>query len=250
MCPGRVLSRNGTGAYPCFIARNHLACNMKANKTESYIQNLSKTLSTERFERYLAMCNNNAHSAIDLYSINVLLSERLYCGLHMLEVTLRNVIDNALSSAYHSEWYNDDTIVTLPLQKKLIAEAKKKLGRFKHNYSRGHVIAELNLGFWTSFFHSEYETLWQQTLYKIARTAEGKHYKRKYFSKRLSDIRNLRNRVAHHEPITHLNLKLLYQDIVDVISALSPEAYEWVSYHSSFPELLEKYYNMRVDRKP
>jgi len=76
----------------------------------------------------------------------------------------------------------------------------------------GHVVAELNFGFWVSLLNKEYETaLWRRrgfitaTFPAIPRDGRGRHGRkvrnRRALSARLNRILDLRNRVFHHEPI-------------------------------------------------
>jgi hypothetical protein len=51
---------------------------------------------------------------------------------------------------------------------------------------------------------------------------------RRMLHSRLEEIRKLRNRIAHHEPIFDRALAHDYSRIIDVISWTSPEAMSWL----------------------
>ena len=70
----------------------------------------------------------------------------------------------------------------------------------------------------------------------IATREGGKGVTRKAFSQPLNEVRQLRNRVAHHEPIIARGLQAEYERILQLTSWLSVPAAEWVSAHSRFPE--------------
>lgn len=70
----------------------------------------------------------------------------------------------------------------------------------------GRIVAAVTFSFWTSMFGREYETLWQTTLHRIGSRPDGKGLRRKDFSGPLAQIRILRNRIAHHEPIISWDL--------------------------------------------
>jgi hypothetical protein len=58
-------------------------------------------------------------------------------------------------------------------------------------------------------------------------TREGKGLARKDFSRPLTQIRLLRNRIAHHEPILHWDLKRHHRQLRDLTLWLSPPAFAW-----------------------
>ncbi len=86
-------------------------------------------------------------------------------------------------------------------------------------------------------FGKEYETLWQTTLHRIGSRPDGKGLRRKDFSGPLAQIRTLRNRIAHHEPIISWDLPKHHDKIIELTGWLSPSAAEWCTAHSRFPEV-------------
>lgn len=92
----------------------------------------------------------------------------------------------------------------------------------------------------TSMFGAGYETLWQQSLHRIARREDGKGLRRKDFSKPITPIRILRNRVAHHEPILGWDLPKHHEAILRLTGWLSPIAAAWARRNSRFQEVQPK----------
>jgi hypothetical protein len=86
-------------------------------------------------------------------------------------------------------------------------------------------------------FDKDYETLWQQTLHKVGRRSDGKGLRRKDFSGPLAQIRSLRNRIAHHEPIVMWDLRKRYVSILELTGWLSPPALAWCQAHSRFEQV-------------
>ena len=211
------------------------------NDTHLSFMHMEQELSSARMERYITHAQGDHTKSLELYRLNCLLSERLYVAIQMLEITLRNQIDALLSQTYGSNWLEQKNLILKPTQHTKLERSKSDLRRKKHHFNKGHLIAELTLGFWTSFFDKKYENLWQQTLHHIAKQPNGNGYPRQYFSTRLNDIRDLRNRVAHHEPIYHLPLARLYDDITNIIGHMAPAAYKWVQAHSTFMDILIQY---------
>ena len=62
---------------------------------------------------------------------------------------------------------------------------------------------------------------------------------RKQAHRPLNDLRKLRNRIAHHEPIFVRNLLEDHQRILDVTGWISPGARSWMEGHSRVAELLD-----------
>ena len=178
------------------------------------------TLSAERFARYLEWRSGDQARALELYALNMQLSEALYTPLQILEITLRNRIHAVLTEARHEHWFEDDGYLLLERQCCQITEAAEQVGEHK-DPTPGRIAA----------------ALWQKTLHDIARREDGKGLAHKDFSRPLSPIRALRNRVAHHEPIVQWDLPKHYKNILQLLRWLSPAAAEWCERYSRFQEV-------------
>lgn len=189
-------------------------------------------LSQDRFATYRGWADGDDTLAVRLYSYNVQLSSALYIPLHMLEVTLRNVADKHMVTAHGANWLDNAHILT-PFQQSDIAKAKSNLVRKGKSLSHGQLVAELNFGFWCSLFGRASSHLWG-TL-RPAFQAPG--LQRNPIYRQLTDVRDLRNRVAHYEPILALPLAKRYAEITTVTGWLSPTAAAWVSRYSTWPTL-------------
>ena len=85
----------------------------------------------------------------------------------------------------------------------------------------GKVIAELMFGFWLNLTDRRVEhTLWVPFLHKafLPRTPP----RRAAFNNLLEKLRQLRNRVAHHEPIFHMDLVEAHRILREVAGLLCP----------------------------
>ncbi|CBS90500.1 Abi family protein [Azospirillum lipoferum] len=197
-------------------------------------EELEKALSLERFSRYLDWAGGDRERAIELYTLNTALSEALYTPLQMLEVALRNRIHAVMSGAFHENWFRDESVLLGQWQPEQLAKAIKDIEQSKKEPTAGRIVAALTFSFWTAMFGKDYETLWQQTLHKVGRRMDGKGLRRKDFSGPLAQIRSLRNRIAHHEPIVMWDLRKRHASILEITGWLSPPALEWCRAHSRF----------------
>lgn len=72
---------------------------------------------------------------------------------------------------------------------------------------------------------------------KTFATREGRFLARKDFTARLTQVRLLRNRIAHHEPILYWNLPQLHQAMLEMTRWLSPAMDDWRGTVDRFPEV-------------
>ena len=188
---------------------------------------LEDALSHERFGRYVAWAGGDRDRALELYALNIRVSEALYPPLQMLEVVLRNRIHTVLSEARQPAWFTEDGFLRVPHQAGQIATATEELLREKKEPTPAGIISALTFSFWTTMLGPAYETLWQTDLHRIGRREDGKGLRRKDFSGPLTPIRLLRNRIAHHEPILAWNLGAHHAAMVRITFWLSASAAFW-----------------------
>lgn len=198
---------------------------------------LEHALSFERFGRYLAWSADDRTEALELYALNMRLSAALYVPLQMLEIVLRNRIHAVMTEVHGPEWFLDATLVSLDKQRKQVASALEGLSRDGKDGAPGRVVASLTFGFWTAMLSSRYEDQWQQYLRGIAQKENGKGLRRKEMSSPLFTIREIRNRVAHHEPIIDRDLPKHYGNMIRLTRWMSPAAANWTEHHSTFHEI-------------
>lgn len=192
---------------------------------------LIDALSAARFATYATWAGNDTNLALRLYSYNTTLSATLYSPLHMLEVTLRNTIDRQMVQSYGPDWLDGQTVALTHYQTTSIATARQTVQRQGKVLAHDPVIAELNFGFWTSLFGHASAHLWS-ALRPIFNT---KGLQRKGIAGILSELRELRNRIAHHEPIIGQPLDDRYAKICKVTGWMEPDAEVWINQVSTWP---------------
>lgn len=195
---------------------------------------LEDVLSVERFAKYLSWARGDRNRAIELYTLNAQLSESLYTPFHIVEIALRNRIHQVMSTANGQTWYDLPQYQANSVQAEMLAKARKDLADANKQETPGAIVAALTFGYWTAMLGKEYENLWQTTLKNIARREDGKGLRRKDFTKFLSPVRTLRNRLAHHETVLHWDLPKHYRNILQMITWLSPIAADWCRAYCRF----------------
>ena len=196
---------------------------------------LETALSADRFARYLDWADGDRARALNLYTLNARLCEALYIPLHAFEVALRNRIDRVMAAASGDRWFEDGSAVLLARQREQVASALQELAQDNKPADPGRVVAALTFSYWTSFFGTNYEQLWRTTLNAIAVRPDGRGLSRKDFARPCTQLRFLRNRVAHHEPILYWNLPKHHAALRELTQWLSPPLAAWSDGLDRFP---------------
>lgn len=168
--------------------------------------------------------------ALKLYAYNMRLSASMYGPLHMLEVTLRNTIDQRLRAVHGQDWFANPAAGLTRYQLDSIASARQALLRQGKSVAHDPIVAELNFGFWASFFGKQAYRQWQHL--RPAFNQPG--LQRATVADMLEKLRDLRNRIAHHEPILKLPLELRYAALRDLVDWMEPEAALWIDQTSTW----------------
>lgn len=186
-------------------------------------------ISQPRFNGYLVQTNNDFSKAYRLYKANIELSEAFYPVLAVLEISLRNAVNERLQSHFNdSFWFKNH----LPQQfQPFVNEAEQKITAQRKIITADKIVAELNFGFWNRLFNRYYGKLLWKALFKIFPNLPKHLRKRDTIDDALYQIRTLRNRVYHYEPIFH-NLHDIEQQYNDMLNFLM-----WMD--RDLPQLLE-----------
>ncbi len=189
--------------------------------------NIEKSISPERLAVYKADGASN-ETALARYIYNIELSKSLYPIINIFEVTLRNSIDKALETFFNvPDWSSAIPLTQTELM--MIDEAKIKIEKKGKEYSHSRLVSELTLGFWVALMGKKYNNQNFQ-FFIIKHIFHGCSSKQKSSSamqKNLAEIRFLRNRIAHHERISHwTDLEQKHNLILDFIRWMSQDMHK------------------------
>ncbi len=202
-----------------------------------------KVFSTQRMEKYFNRYPNNESKAIAHYHLNIELSESFYSCLSMFEIALRNSMNRELTEKYGIDWYlRLESIPGLRNLKGNINTAKKHIVKRNENITANKIVAELTLGFWVRLLNAEYELILWKPLRKAFPFLEKGQKQRKNVSAPINNIRNFRNRVFHHEPISWNidRLEEIHDTIFKVMKWLNKELPEIAKEYDRVPMVIEK----------
>ena len=205
---------------------------------------LESTLSPERLSTYLrAVPDRDKEQAVRLYIWNVALSSAFYGVLQGLEVTLRNAMHNRLSESYGPAWYENPRTGLDDGGMRRVESLKTHLEQSgRKPVTPARMVAGLSFGFWVSLLgnggriaelnrRANYEmTLWRPALRNAFPHVRSLTRKRAHAA--LDQLRILRNRIAHHEPVFSRDHMEDYQLILEVTGWISPPTREWLDRHN------------------
>lgn len=159
------------------------------------------------------------------YVWNICLCEALYPSLQNLEIALRNSIHSVAESTFaNPNWLQDFSIVIGSKQQQAVSSAISELQQAHKPIEPGRIVAATTFGLWTGFLEARYDrVLWRTMLRPVFPHAPARMRSRHTLYTHLSDIRRLRNRVFHHEPVwSRPNLSVEHADIINTIGWINP----------------------------
>ena len=168
-------------------------------------------ISADRMRRYVNACGGNAQKGMTLYRYNLSISSEMLKIISCFEVALRNRIDQTLSLHFGDNWLRDSCLPGGVFDNsrtqrtlKIISKAYSGLV-FSGTYTPSKLMAEMEFGIWKYMFSGPQYAATGQRLLSIfpfkPRTTPTMRIDNRYIFNELDQINQLRNRIAHHEPI-------------------------------------------------
>lgn len=201
------------------------------------LQSFPRLLSAARFGRYLEHAGGHADIASRLVAWNAEVTSAFWGPIAALEVFVRNAVHDAMRRDRRDDWWNDPTVCSMPRERYAIDGAVRTLERRGvSDPDADRVVAATSLGLWVGLTdagvprhpHLSYETaLWQP---RIAGAFPHRgSVRRKQLHRMLDEVRRLRNRLAHHEPVHDQALERVRDDIVRLAGFVDPDAASYVA---------------------
>ena len=203
-------------------------------------QQLKYYLSTPRFNVYLAKTTNDFDKAYLLYKANIELSEAFYPILSILEISLRNAVNETLKVHFQDEYWFKNNLPAefLPF----VSEATQKLTAQRKPITADRMIAELNFGFWNRLFNRHYTGLLWKPLRLIFKNTPKHLRQRDKIANALYRIRTLRNRIYHYEPVfgNLQDIEDLYNEMLTFLTWLDHDLPKLLTDIDHFNNILKK----------
>ena len=189
-----------------------------------------------RYETAVGITGPDDSRAIELYAWHAQVSAALLAPLHICEVVIRNAVSEALEARYGAQWpWSPGFEQSLPpiVQHSRDYQPLLDITKIRASFqTTGKVIPELKFVFWQKMFTTRHDArLWNPYLLKVFPNLDPNQSVqalRKRIYADLEEIRKLRNRIAHHEPIFMRDLPGDLQKIEDLVAFRSQIAATWM----------------------
>lgn len=168
----------------------------------------TKIMTNARMNRYLIASAGNSRKSMTLYRKNLQLTQELFTVVSCFEVALRNSIDSILCPVFGNDWLRDGAstggIFDTPRCRLTRISINDAIGKL-HVYSHYKLVAELGFGFWRFMFAQNQFNVSNRLLLQVfplkPRSTPAIQYNNIYIFNQLAQLNEIRNRMAHHEPI-------------------------------------------------
>lgn len=213
--------------------------------------NLVNLFSSNRLSSYKYNINDTDSIALERYLFNIEVSKSLYPLLSILEISLRNRINQAIENTTQKDWLmkelNSQNILQTGEFNKL-QDAKQKLLKKGHkNFTKDDLIAELSLGFWIYLCGRKYKnTLWHKAGFFKTVFADYPNFsefdKLGKISPSLQLLLKLRNRIFHHEIIINYPYGIIncYNDLRRLLGYISKDSLLYLDRICDFNNVIAK----------
>jgi hypothetical protein len=178
-----------------------------------------KYVSAQRLQKYLDVSGGDIRRALKLYQANIRLSQSFYPILSLLEVVLRNAINEEMINYFKDpDWlrnqqsgFMSDALLTYKdrhgvtrtnyqLKNDVQQSIRDVEGRKKRRATHWEILANLKFGFWTAMFYkTHFKILLGKPIGIFKNLPVGTTRDTVY--DKLMRIKSFRNRIYHYEPI-------------------------------------------------
>ncbi len=169
-------------------------------------QDIERAFSRPRFGRFVVACNGDKEAGLSLYKTNIRLSFKMFAVISVFEVALRNAVDGHYKIRFGEQWLNDQLqpsgFLTARGCEKSRENVVNTIIKMGPDYSHDKAVADLGFPFWKSLFASKEFMAGKSTLLSIfINKPHGEAYNQTYVFNQLGLVNDIRNRIAHHDPI-------------------------------------------------
>ena len=193
-------------------------------------------ISAPRFARYLRARRNDPQAALELYRWNMEVSAAFMVPLHLCEVAMRNGVIEAILQVHGPNWPRKKGFIQSlprPSDPRQYDPARNLAQVAARHMTNGKVVADLNFAFWEKLFTAGQESrLWLphfRSTFPGAPPGTPISSLRQTAFNQLQRVRQLRNRIAHHEPIFARVLTEDYQRISELVTWRCPVTAAWMN---------------------
>lgn len=217
---------------------------------ENANQKLIKLISINRLNSYKFRDTDDGLIIFERYLYNIEVSKALYPLLSLLEISLRNSINNAIDNTIKRNWLIEELEqqdILKDKEYKILKETETKLVRSRKTITAGNLIAELSLGFWVHLCTKKYKIkLWhkknffRQVFNDYPNFIDFDKLTKIYPLLRLTLV--IRNRIFHHEIIINnsAGIENCYDNIKTLLSYISKDCLFFLDEVCEFKKVIKQ----------
>lgn len=219
--------------------------------TNTLQNSLINLFSINRLDSYKYAADDTDYTVIERYLYNIEISKSLYPLLSILEVSLRNRLNQAIETTVKSDWLLNELqqqdILRNNEYNKLLAAKQKLIKKGHVTISKDDLIAELSLGFWIHLCTKYYKTkLWHtQGFFRIVFADYPDFSEFDKLSKVFPILQlmlKIRNRIFHHEIIINHphGIENCYNDLRTLLGYISKDGLQYLDKICDFSDVFTK----------
>lgn len=197
------------------------------------VRDLEAALSPPRFATYVRAAGGDRDRAMDLYWWNTQVAAALYTPLQFAEIAVRNAAVEAIAAEFGPNWHRHPGFQS---------SLRPRVGRMqmrghlqdvaRRHASAGAAVAEMKFAFWQNLYVAAQDAvLWNkhlQTAFPAIPAGTSVQAGRGWIHDHIQTVRNLRNRIAHHELILSRNLAADLAAATKLVEWRRPSVAAWV----------------------
>jgi len=185
--------------------------------------------SLERLGPYLAEFGGNYRLALKAYATDLKALCESALWINLLEISLRNALTKHIEASLafgKAEWFLAIEPLLATKGRDALSIAKKRIIKNGDRITGATMTAAMPFGFWVNLMARHHEaTIWTPALRRAFPNLRRPN--RHFVNMRLSEIYRLRNHVAHQGLITVAEMTTVRNQIVEILSWISPEGQTW-----------------------
>ena len=219
------------------------------SSTEDVVKALRAAISAARLSTYETATGRKGDddsSAIALYAWNAKISGALMAPIHFCEVVIRNAVSDALEELYGPAWpWSPGFEQSLQAPRRGYSP-RKDLQNARYKFTSpatGKVIPELNFVFWQKMFTKRHDyRLWEPFLHKVLPNLDPSKpiaTLRQDIYDEIEQIRKLRNRIAHHEPIFTRDIEDDLLKVINMVQLRCQTSASWLMENQMVEDLIK-----------
>lgn len=178
------------------------------------------------------------------YDYNLRLGQALIPILHTVEVVVRNRIHSRLvATTGKDNWWDALPQPEFDWMADNVLRAKSSLLRRQERVTADKLVAELTFGCWTQLFNARHTASMWGPLSKAFTRLPKRFRQRRTVAGPLNRVRELRNRVMHHEPLLWLSPSVMevHADMMNLLNWIEPQVQPWLCTYDTVPAVWKEF---------